>query len=300
MRNYTHTRVRGLASWQPRGKTLLLIEQVCEVLDEYADSLPLTVRQVFYRLVAAHDYPKDERAYARLGEMLVRARRAGVIPFAALRDDGAVIAGSPGFHGKPDFLAAVRAAAEAYGRNRLEGQAASVELWVEAGGMVPQLERVADPLGVLVYSSGGFDSLTVKYDAARRFAERARPSVVLHVGDFDPSGLSIFDSVSEDVDAMVADLGAVDSVEFRRVAVTEEQIERYNLATSPAKTTDRRGGWEGRTVQAEALAPDELAAEVRRALERELDADVLDRLLAVEAQERRQLVEMFSALELVE
>ena len=34
------------------------------VLAEYGDHLPLTVRQIFYRLVAAHGYAKSERGYA--------------------------------------------------------------------------------------------------------------------------------------------------------------------------------------------------------------------------------------------
>ena len=57
------------------------------MLDEYADYLPLTIRQVFYRLVATREYEKSEPAYKRLMEMLGRARRGGVVPFDAIRDD---------------------------------------------------------------------------------------------------------------------------------------------------------------------------------------------------------------------
>jgi hypothetical protein len=71
-------RARGLASWQPRAKSLALLDQVNAVLDEYRDHLPLTIRQIFYRLVGAYGYPKgtskDRRPYLRLGEMLNRAR----------------------------------------------------------------------------------------------------------------------------------------------------------------------------------------------------------------------------------
>src|SRR5215471_8150611 len=77
------TRVRGFAPWAPRGTTLELLEQVRGVLDEYEDYLPLTIRQIFYRLVGAHNYEKTERAYGRLCEHLNRARRARIIPMAA-------------------------------------------------------------------------------------------------------------------------------------------------------------------------------------------------------------------------
>jgi len=39
--------------------------------------------------------------------------------------------------------------------------------WCEASGMVPQLQRIADPFGIGVYSSGGFDSVTAKHQIAR-------------------------------------------------------------------------------------------------------------------------------------
>ena len=70
------TRPRGFVDWRPQATTLALLDQVRDVLDEYADYLPLTVRQVFYRLVGAYGYDKTERAYERLSEALNRARPA--------------------------------------------------------------------------------------------------------------------------------------------------------------------------------------------------------------------------------
>lgn len=61
-RENEHRRPRGYADWRPQQKTRELLAQVHGVLDEYADHLPLTVRQLFYRLVATVGYPKDERA----------------------------------------------------------------------------------------------------------------------------------------------------------------------------------------------------------------------------------------------
>jgi hypothetical protein len=58
----TRTRVRGFAPWSPHGPTLQLLEQVRAVLSEYEHHLPLTIRQIFYRLVGAHNYEKTERA----------------------------------------------------------------------------------------------------------------------------------------------------------------------------------------------------------------------------------------------
>jgi hypothetical protein len=74
-RSYVYTRVRGMAPWTPQAKTRALLDQVLSVLTEYEAQLPLTARQVFYRLVGVHDFPKTETDYARLLEALWSSRR---------------------------------------------------------------------------------------------------------------------------------------------------------------------------------------------------------------------------------
>lgn len=59
----------------------------------------------------------------------------------------------------------------------------------------------------------------------------------------------------------------------------------------------KRGDWEGETVQAEALAPDDLAAELRQALEAVIDQDVLQRTIDAEEADRRELLEDLARLE---
>lgn len=81
-------RVRGFVQWRPQRGTLAVLDQVRAVLAEYAAYLPLTIRQIFYRLVGAHDHPKTEAAYERLCNYLNRARRAEMIDMSAIRDDG--------------------------------------------------------------------------------------------------------------------------------------------------------------------------------------------------------------------
>lgn len=277
VRQYAYARPRGLVPWNPHRRTQGLLTQVGAVLKEYRDHLPLTCRQLFYRLVGAYGYPKDEKGYGRLLETMNRARRSGTIPFSAIRDDGVTAEDPSGFHGMSDFWEAVRYTAEVYRRDRSEGQPAVLELWVEAAGMVPQVGRVAHEYGAAVFSSGGFDSLTAKHEAAQRMMERRRPTIVLHVGDLDPSGLSIFDSAAEDVAALVRDLGGELTPSFSRVAVTEAQVLTYELPTAPAKAADKRGEWRGGTVQCEALPPDTLADEVRVAIEALVDLEELVR-----------------------
>jgi hypothetical protein len=289
---YSFHRVRGLAPWRPQAKTKEVLEQVQTVLEQYAEHLPLTARQIFYRLVGTARYDKTEAGYERLCNVLVRARRAGLVPFDAIRDDGTTAERPFGYDGKAHFWRLVRQDAEDYRRDRSSGQPVALEVWVEAAGMVPQVARVVSGFGVAAYSSGGFDSLTAKHEAAQRIMHRSVPTLVLHIGDHDPSGLSVFDSAAEDVAAMVADSGhdPDELVEFRRVAVTPEQIAAYNLPAAPPKATDRRGTWVGGTVQVEALSPAALADIVRQAVGAELDADVLAETVETEHRERGQLL----------
>ena len=70
------TRPRGwLDDWRPQATTRHLVAQIQGVLEEYAAYLPLSLRQIFYRLVGAHGFRKDERAYKVLCETAGKARR---------------------------------------------------------------------------------------------------------------------------------------------------------------------------------------------------------------------------------
>jgi hypothetical protein len=285
---YKRTRVRGLAPWRPRAKTQLVLTQIQEILEEYRAQWPITNRQICYRLVGRFHYDKTEQAFERAYEYLNRGRRAGLIPFEAIRDDGEEVAAPLAFASREHFIQVARDLAADYRLDRQTGQPRYIEVWCEAAGMVPQLAAVVGEYGIPVRSSSGFNSLTVLHDAACRVLSREVYTLVLQVGDHDPSGRSILDRVAADVPQLAADIATRDElgepvVNFRRIAVTPEQIIHYQLPGDPAKATDKRGVWEGNAVQAEALAPDVLAAEVRQAVTPLIDQDALAEIRRQEA-----------------
>lgn len=116
--NGPHRRPRGYAAWRPQRKTRVVLAQVRAVLEEYADYLPLTVRQIFYRLVGVYAYEKTERAYRRLGDHLVRARRAEIIDFDDIRDDGVTVAAQRWFEDTVDFWDHIARQMRAYKRHK--------------------------------------------------------------------------------------------------------------------------------------------------------------------------------------
>lgn len=293
-------RPRGYAEWRPQAKTQVLIRRVLGVLDEYEDHLPLTIRQVFYRLVATAGYPKDENAYGRLSEHMNRARRAGLIPFEAIRDDGIVTAGAECFADPEAFWDDVASRVRDYHRDRQAGQQVAVELWCEAVGMLQQLRKVADRYSVPVYSAGGFVSLTGIRGIADRALARNVPTVLLHVGDYDPWGEQIFEAMAADAAAFVEADRVIEtlSIEPVRVALTPIQIATLKLPTAPvkkAKARARRSAakWTKPTCQLEALAPDVLAKIVDQAIRDELNLTRVD--AQIEAEDRDRIA-LFGAL----
>jgi hypothetical protein len=305
-RENTHKRPKGYARWRPHKKTARLMFQVKQILREYDAHLPLTARQIFYRMVAAYDYAKTEQAAKNLNEHLVRARRAKMIDFEDIRDDGISVMAQDHYADENDFYKRIREMAEAYERNKLTRQKMNIRVYCEAAGMMPQLEKVCEPYSIPVYSCSGFDSVSAKYQLKescwRSFVYHGRRTVILHLGDYDPSGESIFnDGLVEDIYAFLeADVPHKDPREvatFERVALRPEHIERFNLPTAPPKSTDSRTkNWDGAaTCQLEALPPDVLAGLLDATIKTYINLAVYKEDLRAEEEERRRITKALPA-----
>jgi hypothetical protein len=225
-----------------------LLQRAAEIVNGY--DTQVTLRQLFYRLVAAELLPNTTNAYKALSRYTAVARRAGTFP--ALMDRGRTI------HRDISFIDAAEAQtwlASIYRRDRTEGQSVSLYLGIEKAGIVEQVQAWFGDLGVPVLALGGYGSQTYVDTVVEDVEATGRPAVLLDAGDHDPSG--------EDIDRdFVARTRCWNEV--RRVALTAEQVERYELPAQDGKETDsRKGGFverHGRLVQVEldALPPDEL------------------------------------------
>ena len=285
-----------LDDWQLERKTQIMLGQVKQILEEYSEQLPLTCRQTYYRMIAAYQYPKGESFESSLYGMLDNARRAREIPFEHIRDDG--IMGGGWWPTSPQQrIDGWKLEAENYQRDVQQDQPVRIQVWCESAGMVPQLARVADPYSVPVYSCGGFNSLT----SVRQIVDSCRcdtrgPTVLLHLGDCDPSGFSIFQAVYEDVATFLEEDRFYPEQTFsaERVAITFDQIEQYGLTADEIKTKDSRSlVWRERGLmhktEIEALAPDVIADLLKQAIERHVDLDLIEEIRAAEKPERDAL-----------
>ncbi len=304
-RNKGKKRVKGFAPWKPQRRSEPLVADVEAVLEEYAEYLPLTIRQVFYRLVS-RGHPKTENFYATVQEVCNRARRSGRISFRSIRDDGVSRLGGETltYDSPEEYYAGHDELHNFYERSWHADQPAHVAVLCEASGMVPMLERAVRPYRVEVASSSGFDSLTAKHDlftdALGRYGKHAQRTVLLHFGDHDPSGVSVYESMAEDLEAFCRDHDDApeELIEVRRVALVPEQILGLGITTQPdeVKPTDSRSkafiarGLEP-AAQLEAIPPDRLSEVARLAVESALDLDVLYESRARERREQDEVQE---------
>lgn len=285
-------RPRGfMADWQPRRKSRELLEQIDAILATY--EMALTIRQIFYRLVARYSYEKTERAYKNLAELLNKARRARRIPMEAIRDDGFVSHEPFFYRGIDHFLASLRRDVETLRLDRQQGQRRRLVVMCEAGGMAGQLYDVTEPFGIPVLSAGGFDSTTDKHRLGEIWGEAAQQTTVLRIGDYDPSGETMSAVLLEDVGAFVEHYGG--DLELVQVAITPEQARSRNLPSAPPKETDNRGRYftDTETWQAEALDPRELAGVLGQAIEERFDRDAYATVLREEDEIRGSLMSRF-------
>jgi len=108
-----------------RQQTAKLIEAAAAVLAEHH---PMTLRQVYYQLVARHIIDNNRNEYQRLSNALVKARQEGIIPWEWVEDRTRKPRQPAMWENLQDFLETVR---HAYRRDIWTSQSFYVEVWLE-------------------------------------------------------------------------------------------------------------------------------------------------------------------------
>lgn len=246
---------------------------------------PMTIRQLYYRLVSIAVIEKTETEYkstvVRLtGEM----RREGIIPFAWIADNTRWMR-KPRTHSSLDE--ALRRTAATYRRSVWDNQDAYVELWLEKDALAGVLWEVTASWDVPLMVTRGFASLSFLHAAAEAIRSKDKPTYLYYFGDHDPSGLAITDRVERDIRGFAPDV----DLTVERIAVTPEQIESMGLPTRPTKTTDSRSkGFIGGSVEVDAIPPVTLRDLAERCITQHIDKAAHRRLKSVEQAERQTLL----------
>jgi hypothetical protein len=234
-------RPRGfIDDWRPYQKSLDLLVQVEAIIAQY--QMSLTIRQIFYRLVARYLYEKTEKVYKNLGELLNKARRARRIPMEATRDDTSVSHYPLYWDSVDDFLAGLRQRVEGFRLDRQGRQERRLVVMCKAAGMSEKLVRLTDPYCIPVLSGGGFDSTSDKHRLGEDWAYSDPPILVLRICDYDASGQSMHTVLVEDIGAFAQAYGG--EVEFAQVAITPEQARARGLPSAPPNVRQSRGAFQ--------------------------------------------------------
>lgn len=266
-----------------------IIPKVNELLGTF-DYRP-TLRQVFYRLVAALLIPNTEGNYKQLSRTLVFAREEGTINPLAFQDRvRSNQGGDAGFDSPDEFIEAAllqfKETSDQYTRPLWSSQQTMPIIWLEKDALFTPVMTTASKYRVKVYAARGYSSFTAVYEAAQDI-DGIMPIKVLQLTDFDPSG----EDMVRDLESRLTRYGARD-FELEKIALTSDQVSTLGLPPMPAKKNDPRyeqfaASYGDQAVELDALPPGDLDRIIASAIEDLIDYNAWDAELEQAEQEQK-------------
>lgn len=266
-----------------------------KILEDYGD--PITLRQLFYRLVGKDLIQNKENNYKYLSKAIKKARLEGVIGWGEIEDRTRDPNGGDWSKIGPEerlkrALEEIKELPEYHIRPIWEDQDNYLEVWVEKEALGNIVSSITSRWGVLSFAGKGYSSWSSLKEARDRFMSYPdREKYLFYLGDFDPSGKDITRFVRE---ALNDKFRA--GVNIQRIALTKDQIDKYELPPQPAKSSDSR--YEdfvkkhgNIAVELDALDPEVLKDLIERSIKEKIDFEVRERIKEKEKEEREFLRE---------
>ena len=270
---------------------LEMLDIVNGILDELqAQGYTLTLRQLYYQLVAKGIIPNRQSEYSKLSTLLVKGRMCGVVDWNAIEDR---VRRPQLPYWVFDVEMAIDDTIKSYRLNRQSGQQHYIEVWCEKDALSGILSRVTSHYHIRLMINRGYSSASAMYRAYKRFLmyqEDLKDLVILYLGDHDPSGLDMI----RDVDDRLRTFGVL--VDVVHIALTMEQIEKYNPPPNPTKITDPRAEWYlneyGNTSwEVDALSPQILTELLKKEINYYVDEDMFNDVIKQEEEDKIELKE---------
>jgi hypothetical protein len=216
-----------------RGDTLAVIEQANEIIRDYeAQGYKLTLRQLYYQFVSRDYIPNTHKSYKRLGSIINDARLAGMVDWSAIEDRTRNVKSMLHLDDPADAVQTIR---DQYGIDMWSNQDYRVEVWIEKEALTGVIASTCSELDVPYFACKGYVSQSEQWRAGRRF--RGVDTIILHLGDHDPSGI---DMTRDNSDRLTMFARDVDNPEVRRIALNMDQVDQYDPPPNFAKMTDSR------------------------------------------------------------
>jgi len=271
-------------------KRLVMIKMVNQVLEDYmAQGYRLTLRQLYYQLVARNIIPNLVQEYQKLSSTLVSARMAGLTDWDAIEDRIRQPHRPYWVTGIPD---AIDDTLSHYRLDRQRGQPCHLEIWTEKDAVSNILKRVSEHFHIYLMVNRGYSSCSAMYNSAKRMQIYVEPTKVLYVGDHDPSGLDMLRDINERLNEF-----EVYDIEVVPVALTREQVDEFHLPENPTKITDPRATWYmsmhgDASWELDALQPQALEQLMQEAVMKYLNEEQFAAMLAREQRDKKKLEEI--------
>ncbi len=261
-----------------------MCEAIFSIVEEQQ---PMTVRQVFYRLVVANKIEKTEREYkGTVCRLLADMRRRGDLPYHWIADNTRWMRKPMTYSGLDEML---QLSQQTYRRALWNDQDSYVEVWLEKEALAGVLVDTTAGFDVPLMVTRGYPSISFLHSAGEAIAEIDKPVFLYYFGDRDPSGVDIDRFVEREIRKHAPDC----DLTFERVAILPGQIEEYQLPTRPTKKTDTRAkNFEGESVEIDAIEPDTLRELCRGSITQHIDQEQLEKTKVNEELERATLAIM--------
>ena len=266
------------------------LEIINKIIEEYSEQgYKLTLRQLYYQLVSRDIIANNLKEYAKLSNLLVQGRMAGIVDWDAIEDRIRVPYLPYWVH---DVADAIKDTINQYRLDRLENQEVYIEVWVEKDALSGVLKRITSHYHINLMVNRGYSSCTAMHDASERIKNKQddKECYILYLGDHDPSGVDMV----RDIRDRLAEFGA--EAEVIRIALTQEQIKQYNPPPNPAKIKDPRAKdyiskFGNTSWEVDALNPDILHKIIRKEVEGLINLDKFNEKLEQEKQDKETLGE---------
>ena len=220
-------------------QTMATIDNAIFIINEYeAQGFSLTLRQLYYQFVARALIPNTDQSYKRLGNIISDARRAGLIDWDAIIDRTRHLRQLSSWSDPESIL---RSARDSYHEDLWANQPNRVEVWIEKDALVGVIQKTCDELDVPYFSCRGYVSDSAMWAGAMRairLNNKDQNTILLHLGDHDPSGIDMSRDIEDRLDMFTYSPTKI--VEVKRIALTMTQIEELKPPPNPAKITDSR------------------------------------------------------------
>jgi hypothetical protein len=262
---------------------------------------PMTLRQLFYRLVSAGALHNRPAEYKRLGSVMTRLREAREVPLCWIVDHVRSTLKPSSWSGLADFGEAVR---DAYRMDFWARLGDHVEVFVEKDAVAGTIQPVTQEYDIRLRVCRGYASVSFAGDIAGLWKQVRKPIHAYYLGDFDPSGFDI----ERDLCAKLArysgcdyvdDQPDADSFRWTRLALRAEDFKRHQLIRLPVKQSDKRAAAFMRQhgpygAELDALEPTELRRRVEAAIRGHIDQARWEQLQLVERKERESVQAMIA------